>query len=88
VTEHGAVQVYEVAGDAQADDLAVAGTVLVAAGREAADQQMAVVEALAGPHDRFMAGKAGGRPARFPKKPLVGFAQRLPATQLGYKAVH
>ena len=64
--EHRAMDIQQVAGNADADDLAVAGAVELATRGEPAQQEVAMIQASSGPDDDFMPGIAALHPARFP----------------------
>ena len=82
------MNVDQVTGDADADQLAGAGAVLLTAGGEAREQQVGKVEPLARPDDDLVAGIMALAPAGVPQRQLVLPTQRLPATQLGDETVH
>ena len=86
--EDDAVNVEQVAGDADADDLAIAGAVRLCARREAAMQQVAMVQALASADDHLATGEAALRSIPLSAGFLVPSTERLPATQLGDETVH
>src|SRR5690606_26056257 len=86
--EDDPMDVEQVAADADADDLAIAGIVLLGAGGETAEQQMPLSQILPRADNDLMTGIIAMRPASLAQLLLILFTQGLPATQLGDETVH